>query len=91
MSVYTYSQFVQAFRHTACTLIHMANFEYEDLTQLHLGQLADRRDWQLSRVDKTTEALKLKVREAYDEGKSIKWLAKECGVTRRTIYAWLDQ
>lgn len=67
------------------------NYDYDDITALPLEQLADRRDWLLARVDKLTQAMKVKVRDAHLEGKGVKALAKECSVTRRTIYAWLEK
>lgn len=67
------------------------NFDYNDLDELPLGQLADRRDWLLARIDKITEAMKVKVNDLHTDGTSVQRIAKECGVTRRTVYAWLDQ
>lgn len=69
----------------------MFNFEYDDLSELPLGQLADRREWLLSRIDKITQAMKVRVRDSHNEGMSVQRIAKECGVTRRTVYAWLEQ
>jgi transposase-like protein len=62
-----------------------------DLQEQTLEQLADLRVWQLERVEKVTAELRSRVREQYLQGTTIKTLAKKAGVTRRTIYAWLDQ
>ena len=61
-----------------------------DLHEKTLEQLADLRIWQLERVEKVTGELRSRVREAYLAGANIKTLAKKAGVTRRTIYSWLE-
>jgi transposase-like protein len=62
-----------------------------DLDELTLAQLADLREWQLERLEKVTTALRSRVQTAYAEGATVKALAKQAGVTRRTVYAWLQQ
>jgi transposase len=62
-----------------------------DLTELSLAQLGDLREWQLESLEKVTRALRNRVQAQSDEGMSVKALAKKAGVTRRTIYAWLNQ
>lgn len=62
-----------------------------DLQEKSLQQLADLRIWQLERLERVTSELRAKVREEYREGANIKQLAKKAGVTRRTIYAWLEE
>jgi hypothetical protein len=62
-----------------------------DLEELSLGQLADLREWQLERLEKVTTALRSRVQAEYSEGVSVKALSKKAGVTRRTVYAWLQQ
>ena len=62
-----------------------------DLHEQSLEQLADLRVWQLERVEKVTAELRTAVREEYQQGATIKALAKKAGVTRRTIYAWLSE
>jgi transposase-like protein len=62
-----------------------------DLEELNLSQLADLREWQLERLEKVTTALKRRVQAEYAEGANVKALAKKAGVTRRTVYAWLQQ
>jgi hypothetical protein len=61
-----------------------------DLENLSLQQVADLRKWQLERLEKVTRELRSRVQAEYAEGTNIKALAKKAGVTRRTIYAWLD-
>ena len=62
-----------------------------DLEALKLDQLADMREWQLERLEKVTRELRKRVQTEYAEGANIKALAKKAGVTRRTVYAWLEQ
>jgi transposase-like protein len=62
-----------------------------DLQEKNLQQLADLRVWQLERLERVTNELRSKVRDEYREGANIKQLAKKAGVTRRTIYAWLEE
>lgn len=62
-----------------------------DLEELRLDQLADLRDWQLERLEKVTGELRKRVHSQYQEGANIKALAKKAGVTRHTIYKWLDR
>jgi hypothetical protein len=62
-----------------------------DLKELTLAQLADLREWQLERLEKVTTALRSRVRAEYAQGVGVKSLAKQAGVTRRTVYAWLEQ
>jgi hypothetical protein len=62
-----------------------------DLDELTLAQLADLREWQLERLEKVTTALRSRVQAEYAQGVGVKSLAKQAGVTRRTVYAWLQQ
>jgi Mor family transcriptional regulator len=62
-----------------------------DLDNLKLGQLADLREWQLERLESITRELRKRVQAEYEQGANIKALAKKAGVTRRTVYAWLEQ
>jgi DNA-binding phage protein len=62
-----------------------------DLQEHSLQQLADLRIWQLERLERVTSELRCKVRDEYRDGANIKQLAKKAGVTRRTIYAWLEE
>jgi transposase len=62
-----------------------------DLDSLKLDQLADLREWQLERLEKVTRELRKRVQSEYAQGVNIKALAKKAGVTRRTVYAWLEQ
>jgi DNA invertase Pin-like site-specific DNA recombinase len=62
-----------------------------DLDNLKLDQLADLREWQLERLERVTRELRKRVQSEYAQGVNIKALAKKAGVTRRTVYAWLEQ
>jgi hypothetical protein len=61
-----------------------------DLQNLPIDQLADLREWQLERLERVTRELRSRVQTEYGQGTDIKALAKKAGVTRRTIYKWLD-
>jgi len=65
--------------------------DYYDYETMPLEQLADIRDHALNRVQIVTEALKKAVREEQQKGTSIKKIARQSGVTRATIYAWLSE
>ena len=56
-----------------------------------LDQLADKRAWQLQRLDKIQSQLKQRVIEAYKNGESIQSLAKRAGVSRVTVYSWVGE
>ena len=56
-----------------------------------LETTAQRRQFALERVDKTTRELQQHVRDQKDAGASIDSLAKRAGVTRATIYSWLQK
>lgn len=61
-----------------------------DLDNLKLDQLADLREWQLERLERVTRELRKRVQSEYAQGTEIKALSKKAGVTRRTIYKWLE-
>jgi transposase-like protein len=69
----------------------MMNQGSYDLQTLSLPQLADLREWQLERLERVTIELRNRVKTAYADGAEVKALAKECGVTRVTMYRWLEQ
>lgn len=69
----------------------MRDLAKADLADLSLQQLADLRDWQLTRVEIVTEVLRERVKEQADEGTPITLLCRQAGVTRKTIYHWLEQ
>jgi len=56
-----------------------------------LDQLADKRAWQLERLDKIQSQLKERVIEAHSDGESIQSLAKRAGVSRVTVYSWVGE
>jgi transposase-like protein len=62
-----------------------------DINTMTIAQLCDLREWQLERLDRVTAELKQQVRAQAEQGKNVSSLAKEANVTRRTIYAWLEQ
>tara|TARA_R110000822_G_scaffold283684_2_gene405182 strand:- start:809 stop:1018 length:210 start_codon:yes stop_codon:yes gene_type:complete len=62
-----------------------------DIKTMTIAQLCDLREWQLERLDRVTTELKQQVKAKATEGKNVSALAKEANVTRRTIYAWLEQ
>ena len=55
-----------------------------------LDLVADRRQLLLERLAVETDLLAEKVREEYAKGEPIKKLARRAGVSRPTIYAWLN-
>ena len=60
-------------------------------TDFHtLDLVADRRQLLLERLAVETDLLAEKVREEYTKGEPIKKLARRAGVSRPTIYAWLN-
>lgn len=68
----------------------MRDLYHADLSDHSLEQLADLRDWQLTRVEIVTEVLRDRIREQAEAGMSITELCKKAGVTRKTIYHWLE-
>lgn len=70
----------------------MVNMEPRyDYSEMSLEHLADTRAWQLKRLEQVQEAMKEKVREQHAEGVAIMHIAKKAGVTRPTLYAWLNE
>jgi DNA invertase Pin-like site-specific DNA recombinase len=60
-------------------------------TDFHtLDLVADRRQLLLERLAVETDLLAEKVREEYAKGEPIKKLARRAGVSRPTIYSWLN-
>ena len=54
-----------------------------------LDTIAQRRLWQLEKLEKNTELLAQFVRDEAAQGVEIATLAKRAGVSRPTIYRWL--
>ncbi len=52
--------------------------------------VAERRQWRLDQLEQTTELLAIMVREAYAEGMEVSELARKAGVSRPTIYRWIQ-
>ena len=69
----------------------MRDLAKADLLGHSIQQLSDLRDWQLTRVEIVTEVLKERVREEAALGTPITKLCKQAGVTRKTIYHWLEE
>ena len=65
--------------------------DYRDYEDMNIHQLAAIRQDVLDRLDMVTTALKKSARKEYETGSQIKKLARQAGVTRRTIYAWLSE
>lgn len=64
--------------------------DYHQYQSMSVEQLASIRDYGLEKVHQVTEALRARVREDYAAGVSVKKLARQCGVTRATIYSWIS-
>jgi len=64
--------------------------DYNDLEQMTLDQLVDLRAWQKERQDVITAELKRRVITEFHATKNIVKLAKKAGVTRNTIYSWVQ-
>lgn len=69
----------------------MRDLSHADLADHSLEQLADLRDWQLTRVEIVTAVLRDRVKQEAADGHAITELCKKAGVTRKTIYHWLEQ
>lgn len=61
-----------------------------DEDNLTLEIAADKRQWQLDRLDSTTRVLAEFVKSEHEKGEPIQRLAKRAKVTRSTIYSWLN-
>jgi hypothetical protein len=68
----------------------MRDLHHADLENYSIQQLSDLRDWQLNRVQTVTEVLREKVKAEAEQGTPITILCKQAGVTRKTIYHWLE-
>lgn len=53
--------------------------------------IAQRRQWQLEKLESNTELLAQYVRDEHQAGETILSLAKRAGVSRPTIYRWVGQ
>jgi transposase-like protein len=67
----------------------MIDMDFHNYDEMSVEQLATIRDYGLERLQKVTEAMKTRIREEYEQGASVKRLARSAGVTRRTIYLWV--
>jgi transposase-like protein len=67
----------------------MIDMDFHNYDEMSVEQLATIRDYGLERLQKVTEAMKTRIREEYEQGVSVKRLARSAGVTRRTIYLWV--
>jgi transcriptional regulator GlxA family with amidase domain len=68
---------------------NMIDMDFHNYDEMSVEQLATIRDYGLERLQKVTEAMKTRIREEYEQGVSVKRLARSAGVTRRTIYLWV--
>jgi transposase-like protein len=67
----------------------MIDMDFHNYDEMSVEQLATIRDYGLERLQKVTEAMKTRIRDEYEQGVSVKRLARSAGVTRRTIYLWV--
>jgi transposase-like protein len=67
----------------------MIDMDFHNYDEMSVEQLATIRDYGLERLQKVTEAMKTRIRDEYQQGVSVKRLARSAGVTRRTIYLWV--
>lgn len=52
--------------------------------------IAQRRQWQLEKLESNTELLAQYVRDEHEAGANVLSLAKRAGVSRPTIYRWVS-
>jgi transposase-like protein len=67
----------------------MIDMDFHNYDEMSVEQLATIRDYGLERLQQVTEAMKTRIRDEYEQGVSVKRLARSAGVTRRTIYLWV--
>jgi hypothetical protein len=67
----------------------MFNYESIDYSEMPVSQLGDIRDFALLKLEAVSEALRARVRAEHEAGEEISTLAKQAGVSRQTITAWL--
>jgi transposase-like protein len=67
----------------------MIDMDFHNYDEMSVEQLATIRDYGLERLQQVTEAMKTRIRDEYEQGASVKRLARSAGVTRRTIYLWV--
>ena len=67
----------------------MFNYESIDYSEMPVSQLGDIRDFALLKLEAVSEALRARVRAEHEAGEEISVLAKQAGVSRQTITAWL--
>lgn len=67
----------------------MFNYDRIDYAEMSVAQLGDIRDFALLKLEAVSEALRARVRAEHEAGEDISALAKQAGVSRQTITAWL--
>ena len=67
----------------------MFNYDRIDYSEMSVTQLGDIRDFALLKLEAVSEALRARVRAEYEAGEEISTLAKQAGVSRQTITAWV--
>jgi len=70
--------------------VSMMRTDSYDISDLSTEQLADLRAWQTERLETVTTEIRRRVEADYQDNKNIMALAKKAGVTRRTVYAWVN-
>lgn len=67
----------------------MFNYDRIDYSEMSVTQLGDIRDFALLKLEAVSEALRARVRAEHEAGEDISTLAKQAGVSRQTITAWV--
>jgi transposase-like protein len=63
--------------------------DYHDYQDMSLEHLAVIREYALDRVHKVTDAMRERARIDYENGVSIKKIARTAGVAVNTVYSWV--
>lgn len=63
--------------------------DFDAYDDMPVEQLATIREYGLERLQRVTEAMKQRVRADYANGVSVKRLARQAHVSRKTITAWV--
>jgi AraC-like DNA-binding protein len=63
--------------------------DFDTYDSMPVEQLATIREYGLERLQRVTDALKTRVRSDYADGVSVKRLARQANVSRKTIATWI--
>jgi len=72
-------------------MVDMQSFDFHSYDTMTIEQLSVIRKQGLNKVDTVTQAMRDHVRDEHANGTPILKLAKKAGVTRPTIYSWLEE